>query len=36
VLSKSHQLCRTKTGMVDAAWIQSAVAKCSDLKVIPE
>jgi thiol-disulfide isomerase/thioredoxin len=29
VLSKSHQLCQSKTGMVDAAWIQSAVAKCS-------
>jgi thiol-disulfide isomerase/thioredoxin len=29
VLSKSHQLCQVKTGMVDAAWIQAAVAKCS-------
>jgi thiol-disulfide isomerase/thioredoxin len=29
VLSKSHQLCQMKTGVVNAAWIRSAVAKCS-------
>jgi thiol-disulfide isomerase/thioredoxin len=29
VLSKSHQLCQMKTGMVDAVWIQTAIAKCS-------
>jgi hypothetical protein len=29
VLSKSHQICQMKSGMVDAAWIQSAVVSCS-------
>jgi thiol-disulfide isomerase/thioredoxin len=29
VLSKSHQICQVKTGMIEAAWIRSAVAQCS-------
>ena len=29
VLTKNHQICQMKSGMIDATWLQSALANCS-------